>query len=135
MNDWNCDDERHTQEVEALMRAEHQAACKEAQPPAAGIVWWRAQRRLRDERLRAAARPMTVVHAISGACAVGVAAALLQFLASWLRQWISAVGDLARLVEFDVAALSAPYAVVLLMVVVASLVIAPLAVYVALSDD
>jgi hypothetical protein len=122
-------------EVLELLRDDYRAACDEAHPPAVGVVWWRAERRRRDEAARMAARPITVVHAVASACAVGVAAALLQLLTPWLRHWISAAGGLGRLLEWNAANLPAGYVTMLALVAVASLVLAPLALYVALSDD
>jgi hypothetical protein len=121
-------------EVSDLLRAEHRMLCEKAHPPAAGVVWWRAERRRRDEAARMAARPITVVHAVASACGAGVAAALLQVLTPWLRQWISAAGGLARLLEWDTTSFPAGYITMLALVALASLV-APLALYVALSDD
>lgn len=129
------DDEHLVAEVSELLRADYRAACEDAHPPAAGVVWWRAERRRRDEAARAAARPLAVVHAVAAACAAGVAAALLQFLTPWLRQWIGAVGGLTRVFQWDTANLPAGYVAMLALVALASLLVAPLALYVALSDD
>ena len=129
------DDEAFVAEVTGLLREEHRAACEDAHPPAAGVVWFRAERRMRQEAARAAARPMTLVHALALACAAGVAAALLQFLTPWLRQWMSAAGGLTRFFEWDVTTLTAPAALVLALAALVWLVVAPLALYVALSDD
>ena len=122
-------------DVSELLRDDYRAACDEAHPPAAGVVWWRAERRRRDEAARIAARPITVVHALASACAVGFTAALLQLLTPWLRQWLSAAGGLTRVFEWDPANLPAGSITMLAVFVLASLVLAPLALYVALSDD
>jgi len=129
------DEERFATEVGDLLREEHREACQDAHPPAAGVVWWRAERRMRLEAAQAAARPMTVVHALTLACAAGVAAALFQFLTPWLRQWASVAGGLTRFLQWDVTRLTTPAAVTLALVALVSLVLAPLALYVALSDD
>lgn len=129
------DEERFATEVGDLLREEYQAACQDAHPPAAGIVWWRAERRMRQEAAQAAARPMTVVHALALACAAGVAAALFQFLTPWLRQWVTVAGGLPRVFQWDVSTLTTPAAVTLALVAVVWLVLAPLALYVTLSDD
>ena len=47
-----------------VMRALHEdreSLCREAQPPAAGIVWWRATIRARADAARMATKPITVV--------------------------------------------------------------------------
>ena len=119
--------------VEERLREEFDTACRDARPPAAGVVWFRAERRRRTEAARTAARPVTVAHAFAAACALGAAAALLQFLAPWLRHWVSAAGDFARLLQSEAMA-SLP-TVALLGTAGLSLVAASLAVYVALLDD
>ncbi|MBI4264196.1 MAG: hypothetical protein HY657_07460 [Acidobacteria bacterium] len=122
-------------EVAALLRAEREAACEEAHPPAAGVVWWRAERRRREEAARAAARPIAVVHALTVACAAGVAAALVQFLAPFVRQGLGAAAGLTRVFEWDIATLTTPPAIALGLLALAWLVLAPLLLFVALSDD
>jgi hypothetical protein len=125
------------------LREEFESACQDARPPAAGVVWFRAERRRREEAVRTATRPFTVVHAISGACAVGVAAALLQLLAPWLRQRISgwgikavesAAADLV-LPRLDMAAVLAAPITWLAAGAVLSLVAGSIAVYVALLHE
>ena len=129
------EDETFVTEVTDLLREEHQAACQDAHPPAAGVVWWRAERRMRQEAAQAATRPMTVVHALALASGAGVAAALLQYLMPWLRQWISVAGGLTRFLEWDVTTLTTPAALTLALVALVWLVLAPIALYVTLSDD
>ena len=77
---------------------------------------------------------MTLVHAISGACAVGVVVALLQLLAPWLRQWIGAAGDLLFPLADLAAALSGPVLWVAAGALL-SLLAASVVVYVALLGD
>ena len=43
------------------------------QIPPAGLVWWRAEIRARQEAMRAASRPMTLVQAFGAASGIGVA--------------------------------------------------------------
>ena len=117
------EDDRIEAELANLLRQDHLAACDESQPPAAGVVWWRAERRARQDAARVAARPTLVMQAIALACAAGVAVALLQFLAPWLRQWISAAEGLTT-----------ASATTLALVALAPLVLVPLALYFALSD-
>ena len=63
--------------VAPMLREEGQEAWRNARPPAAGQVWWRATIRARAEGVRAAARPITLAQGVSGACAAGVCAALI----------------------------------------------------------
>ena len=82
------DDDHLEAEIRALLRAEHRQACDESHPPAAGLVWWRAELRARHDAVRTAARPMIVMQALALACAGGGAVALWQLLTPWLRQWL-----------------------------------------------
>lgn len=132
--DWQPNEDRVEAGVAALLRAEHRAACEDAHPPAAGVVWWRAERRMRQEAARAAARPTTVMHALAVACAAGAAVALFQFLAPWLRQWMRTAAGITQVFQWNVAELTSSTTMMLAFVAVASLVVAPLALYVALSD-
>ena len=62
--------------------------------PAAEVVWWRAQVRARTEAARLAARPITVLQAISAATAVGIVLALSTFATTPVvgaGQWLGGV--------------------------------------------
>jgi hypothetical protein len=82
------EDDRFEAEIRTLLQAERHAAVEESHPPAAGMVWWRAELRARHEAARLAARPTLIMQALALACAGGGAVALLQLLAPWLRQWV-----------------------------------------------
>jgi len=109
--------------------------------PAAGQVWWRAAVRARLEGAHAAARPLTWLHGIAGACAVGLAWTVaglawpsVREAASWLSAQAlgtdSRVGDVAILMT-GIMQRSLPLA----FLVAACLVVAPVVLYFALSDD
>jgi hypothetical protein len=66
--------------------AEAAAACAEARVPEAGLVWWRAQLRARQDAARAAVRPITVAQAVGFAVAVGAAGAVFGATATWFQQ-------------------------------------------------
>src|SRR5262245_5922746 len=53
---------------------------REAPVPSAGIIWWRAEMRMRREAVRAASRPIKFIQAAAGVCAGGLALALLSRL-------------------------------------------------------
>jgi hypothetical protein len=63
----------------ALAMREHYdtAANSNIRIPSAGLVWWRSELRARREAVRTAERPLKLVHALAGACAVGVMFAVL----------------------------------------------------------
>lgn len=136
-----CEICRDVVAVGVLLSADQAQARSEARVPAAGQVWWRAAVRARLEAAHAVARPLTWLHGIAGACAVGVSCAgigmawpSLQKMSPWFTFAAfgagSPVADAAALMT---AALqrSLPLA----FVVAAGLVLAPVALYFALSDD
>jgi hypothetical protein len=89
------------------------------QVPSAGLVWWRAELRARREAVRSAERPLRVVHALSGACALGVMAALISRISPWIREFFS-----------NIVIQNLPIALTLGIVAV----LAPVALYVVFSD-
>jgi hypothetical protein len=108
--------------------------------PSAGLVWWRVTIRARAEASRVAERPITVVQGIAGACAVGLACGVVG--AAWRSlEWFQRLGDVISGLEpnrLDLAAASAlifQHALPLVVGLGACLLIAPLALYVVLSDD
>jgi hypothetical protein len=94
--------------------------------PSAGLVWWRAELRARQEAMHAASRPITLVQAFSGAAIIGVSLALLSRAWPWLKQ-LFMLPDFSTfsVVEWAVAIAFA----------LAIFVIGPLAMYLVLSDD
>jgi len=127
--------------IAQLLSSDQERARYEARVPAAGQVWWRAAVRVRLEAAQAVARPLTWVHGIAGACAVGVACAVigmawpsLRELASWLTfETFGVDSGMADVAAFVTAAMqrSLPLA----FVVAACIVLAPVALYFALTDD
>jgi hypothetical protein len=136
-----CEICREVVAVASALSADQEHARYEARVPAAGQVWWRAAVRARLEAAHAAARPLTWLHGIAGACAVGLMCALIGTMWPSVREmtsWFTAqtfgadsgIGDVAALIA---AALqrSLPLA----FVVVACIVLAPVALYFVLTDD
>lgn len=127
--------------VATLLREEHALACREARLPSAGLVWWRAELKARQEAARMAARPMTFMQVVAAACALAAALTLAGMFTPWLR------GAARTLLEgpwtFDVGTVDAAslMAVVsqgglpLLLAVGAWLVLAPVALYFAFARD
>ena len=54
-----------------VLQAERDAAWREARVPTSGQVWWRATMRRRAEATAAAARPISLLQGLAGACAAG----------------------------------------------------------------
>ena len=123
--------------VATLLREDNDHARREVQVPAAGQVWWRAAVRARLERAQAATQPITWLHGITAACTAGVALAALTLAwpsiagaASWIKAQLM---DAAP--EAGVVTLALGQSLVLGLVAAACLVLAPVVLYFALSDD
>jgi hypothetical protein len=125
--------------IAGALRRDHAAALGEAQVPSAGAVWWRATIRARAEATRTVSQPITMLQGIAGACAVGLTAAFAGGAWRWMQTFTGAGDFIVRLDarREDIAAASAllHYALPLTLGLAACLVVAPLALYFALSDD
>lgn len=67
------------QDIERLMREDHDALCRDAKIPSAGLVYWRASIRARAEAARKVEQPFTIVHGLTAAAVAGVGAALARY--------------------------------------------------------
>lgn len=114
----------------------------DARIPSSAVMWWRAQMRARQEAAREAARPITVAQVIASVAAITLTIAALVALSPWfgglLGGWVSGVRDAA---SSDMAAFKAPSALLAsgwmlpALMIGVWLVLAPVAIYFALSDD
>lgn len=117
--------------------AEHER--RDVQVPVAGQVWWRAAVRARLEASHAATQPMTWLHGITAAMFIGVMLAVAGM--AWPS--IAAGFDAAKSVGVTLftseaaTAMAGPLRTTLLIALAAGavLVIAPIAIYLALSDE
>jgi hypothetical protein len=113
----------------------------DAHVPTSGQVWWRASMRTRAEAAATAARPITMLQGLAGACAAGLCAALVTVAWPSVQQPLAGIADmLSRGAQrFDAAAVSAAAMQQALLSVLAvagaSLILASLILYLALSDD
>lgn len=97
-----------------------------AQIPSAGLVWWRAELRARQEAMRTAARPITFIEAFGAAAGTGLAVAILSRAWPWLKTFLG-ISDLSGLSPYQWG--------VFIGVALAVLVVAPLTMYLVLSDE
>jgi hypothetical protein len=67
-----------------LLRAEHLRIAQAARVPPSAAMWWRVERRLREEHARRVQRIAFAVQAVVLAAATGGVAAVLQIAAPWL---------------------------------------------------
>lgn len=151
--DWRADDDElgaHASACEVCLEAAtvarlvHEdaiAARRAVQVPSAGQVWWRAAIRARGDVARQVERPLTWVHGLAGACAAGViatAAGVAWPSIEWGAAWVAAqswsvpapAADTARL-AIETLQRALPLALVAATVVI----LAPIAIYLATSDE
>lgn len=110
------------------IRRDRGAAMAAARIPSAGLVWWKAEIRARQEAIRAAARPINLVLPIAGACGIGTALGLLS-RGSFLSEaaWISEMAGIWQDNPLPFYLLCAGAALVVLLT--------PVALYFVFSDD
>lgn len=131
---------REVAQVSMLLQDDVDHARVEVIVPAAGQIWWRAAVRARLESTHAAARPMTWMHAIAGAIVLGV------FLAAVTAVWPMLPGVINIIRGFGLEVFPSPEVAKaiagglaqiagLAIIAAALMVIAPLALYFALSGD
>jgi hypothetical protein len=114
--------------VAAAMRDEHDVARQQASIPSSGQVWWRAQMRARQAAIREASRPIAMAQGVAAVLALGLTAT-----AGWFA-WPSIYGRVSSFVR-QTPTLGSPLALPLMVALAVLLVIAPLAVYLVLSDE
>jgi hypothetical protein len=127
---------RDTAEVAPLFFADRDAAWQ-ADVPSASSVWWRAQMRARREAAEQAARPLVLVERAALVYAGVVVFGLGVLFGPWLRAWgHAAVGFAQGLAPTQdaVAAAATNVGVVPIAVASAVLLLAPLVLYLAVSD-
>jgi hypothetical protein len=127
--------------VASALRDERELLRYDVQVPAAGQVWWRATVRARLEGAEAAARPMTWSHGIAAACAAGFAVASAGMAwPTFVRAlgWLEArAGQLTppMVDASDVLVSAIQQSLPLAVAAAVGIVITPIALYLALSDE
>jgi len=111
--------------VGSLIAGDYHASLRTSHVPASGVVWWRMQRRARQEAIRTASRVITVVQAIAVAAGVAVAIGILVVTS---RAFSFGAGDLSK-------AVLAQWSIPLIIALASWLALAPVAVYLAVSKD
>lgn len=122
---------------------EHRVATEHAPVPTSGVVWWRAQMRARQEAARAASRPISIAQGVALACAAGLIAGGLSLLGPAAGEWLGWTGSLAaampalRLpsIAWSEVQWMAPLTLAVLLALTMVLVLAPVAVYLAGSEE
>lgn len=125
-------------EVARALREDHDEAWRSAPVPGSGVVWWRAQMRTRAEAARAAARPITFAQEVAAACVVGAMAAIVGAAFPWFREWVGSLTSLGPALSLPAADSPTVFGVLhrwAPLVLVVWLVLAPVAIYLAVTDD
>ncbi len=121
-----------------LFHDERELLVAAAHPPSAGAVWWRSQRRAREEAARKAARPIALVHGVALGCAAAAAAAVAAYGVNGVREVVGRFDGLASRWQAAVPSVpggpvTLPHVAVLMLAV--ALILAPVAIYLALSEE
>ena len=116
--------------VASAIEADSDAAWHEANVPSSGQVWWRLEMRTRQDAIREASRPVTVAQGVAAVLALVVA-----LVAGWFT-WPSLHGLFAAASGNSPAAsvFTSPMFIPLAIAMGALLVVAPVAIYVVLSE-
>jgi hypothetical protein len=135
-----CETCREVASIATLMHDDAERSRYEAHVPASGQIWWRAAIRARLDSTQAATRPITWLHGITGAAVIGVLLAVVS--AAWPlvlpildRGWSLAVAYFPSADAANAVANGLRLSAMLGLVAAAVLLLAPLALYFALSDD
>lgn len=125
--------------VAGVIREANDYERRDVQVPVAGQVWWRAAVRARLEASHAATQPMTWLHGITAALVIGVVLAVAGMAWPSVASGFDAVKTVsATLLTSEAAtAIAGPLRMTIVIALAAGavLVIAPIAIYLALSDE
>jgi hypothetical protein len=129
---------RDLADVAGALHDDGAAAMREAQPPGAAAVWWRATIRARADAARTAMKPIGVLQGIAGACVAGATAALATI--GWQSvDGADRIGALVSRFATDQGAATSGFTVahvfVLVVGLAACLVLAPVALYLTLAGN
>lgn len=115
-------------EVAAALIEDRDAALRHASVPPSGVVWWRMQMRARNEATRSARRTVVAVQAAVFAAVLGIALAILG--GAWWNK-LPHVDEIAASGLLAAAQWGAP----LLLALAIWLTLAPVAVWLAVTED
>jgi hypothetical protein len=116
--------------VASAIQSDHDHAWREANVPSSGQMWWRAEMRARQDAIREASRPVTVAQGVAAMFALTLAAVVAWFA------WPSVHGVLTSLgLTGDTqTTFASPLLIPLAIAMGALLIIAPLAIYLVVSE-
>jgi hypothetical protein len=115
--------------VASAIQTDHDFAWQEASVPSSGQMWWRAEMRTRQDAIREASRPVTVAQGVAVLFALIVAAAAAWFSWPSLHGLFSASSS-----DASATAFASPLVLPLAIAMGAFLIVAPIAIYMVLSE-
>jgi hypothetical protein len=127
--------------VLSALSEEHDAAWEETSVPPASVVWWRSQIRAREEAARAAARPIAVAQALAITSVIAVSIGFVPMVLPWIRNGVTGAADVAAWLTPRAEAVSTVFrfvtgtALPILPFAVASILLAPILLYYALTEE
>lgn len=135
----NCSVCTDLAEVAKAALEDRQQLWNDVRVPPAGVVWWRAQLRAREDAARAAGRPVAFIQGVAASVSVWLMVALFSALpAGYVSEWRASLSSSLPAWTFtiaDLGRLAAAVPIVVFALIVAWLVLAPVAIYLAAADE
>jgi hypothetical protein len=130
---------RDLADVAPVLMDEQEVARRSARVPSAGVVWWRAQLRAREDAARTAGRPVAFVQGVAASVAVWLVLSLFRTIpsesvAQW-RTWATALVPDVPFAMSEVSRATAILPLVVFVIVGAWLLLAPIVSYLAVADE
>jgi hypothetical protein len=119
--------------VAAAMQEDRDATWREANVPSSGQAWWRAEMRARHEAILAASRPITFAYIAAASFALALLAIVCWFAWPAIHDFVASLTT--SLTSGPTEAAAFPLTLPLLVALGALLVVAPVALYLVLSDE
>lgn len=121
--------------VATAFREDMREAVQYAPVPSSGLMWWRVQRRERQEAARTAERTITFVQTASVLGAIAVALTIIGGLSVMNETWRGWIARLWSSVHFETIAAAPQWTLPLMIAIAACVVLAPVAVYFAFAEE
>ena len=126
-------------DVAGALLNDRDAVYDDARVPSSGIVWWRAQLQAREDAARAAGRPIAFIQGVAASAALWLILTVAratpsQTVATW-KDWLLGLVPHVPLSVPKLAQVVAAVPLSVIVFVLVSLVFAPLAIYLAVSED
>ena len=130
-----CSTCRELATVAGAFFRDYDEALHETTIPSAGAVWFRAQRRLRADAVRKAARTLYAVQALSLAAAAILVVYLFGSAVSLTPNWSAFTGQFGQMKALLSAPASMHWSKPILVIFAGTAALAPVAVYLAVAKD